>query len=89
MMVSYIHRHEIFARPLKVESHDCTTPSVVQGLSRFIALLLLSFREALDRPPVFILTEGEGMNVREVGVLWDGLVNTSDGVAFLVPGIGS
>ena len=85
----YIHRHKIFARLLEVESHDCITPSVVWGLRRFLALLLLSFREALDRPLVFVLTEGEGMDMREVEVLWDSLVDISDGVAFFVLGIGS
>jgi hypothetical protein len=59
----YIHRHEIFARLLEVESHDCIAPSVVRGLGRLLTLLLLSFGEALDRPLVFVLTEGEGTDM--------------------------
>ena len=54
-----------------------------------LALLLLLSREALDRPLVFVLTEGEGMDMREVEVLRDSLVDASDGVAFFVLAIGS
>lgn len=49
-----------------------------------LALLSALSREALDRPLILVLTEGEVMDTREVEVLRDNLVDVSDGVVFFV-----
>lgn len=47
-----------------------------------LMVLRLLSREALDRPLVFVLTRGE--DTLEIEVLWDTLVDASDGVPFFV-----
>ena len=49
-----------------------------------LALLSLLSREAVERPLVLVLTEGEVTDTREVEVLRDTLVDASDGVTFFV-----
>lgn len=53
---------------------------------RVVPLVLLSLlsMETLDNPLVFVLTEGDVMDTREVEVLRDTLVDASDGAPFFV-----
>ena len=49
-----------------------------------LAPLSLLSMETLDKPLIFVLTEGDVIDTREVEVLRDTLVDASDGAPFFV-----